>query len=95
MREARGLELATAEARRPFNLELGPLLRILLVQLGEEDHVLVVSTHHIISDQWSYGVIARELVKCYNTFCAGKRLPRFSRISRSNMPISPNGNGRG
>jgi len=75
MREARALELATAEARAPFNLELGPLLRILLVQLGEEDHVLVVSTHHIISDQWSYGVIARELVKCYNTFCGGKPAP--------------------
>jgi len=72
MREARALELATAEARRPFDLGQGPLLRILLVQLGEEDHVLVVSTHHIISDQWSYGVIARELVKCYNAFCAGK-----------------------
>ena len=45
---------------------------ILLIQLAEEDHVLVLSTHHIISDQWSYGVIARELVKCYNGFCAGK-----------------------
>ncbi len=72
LREARALELATAEARRPFNLEQGPLLRILLIQLGDEDHVLVMSTHHIISDQWSYGVIARELVKCYNAFCAGK-----------------------
>ncbi len=72
LREPRALELATAEARRPFDLEQGPLLRILLIQVGDEDHVLVVSTHHIISDQWSYGVIARELVKCYNSFCAGK-----------------------
>ena len=72
LREPRALELATAEARRPFNLEQGPLLRILLIQLGDEDHVLVVSTHHIMSDQWSYGVIARELVTCYNAFCAGK-----------------------
>jgi amino acid adenylation domain-containing protein len=71
-REPRALELATAEARCPFNLEQGPLLRILLIQLGEEDHVLVVSTHHIISDQWSYGIIARELVKCYNAHCASK-----------------------
>ncbi len=71
MREPRALELATAEARRPFDLDHGPLLRILLIQLGEEDHVLVVNTHHIISDQWSYGVIVRELVKCYNSFCAG------------------------
>ena len=70
-REPRALELATTEARRPFDLEEGPLLRVLLIQLGEEDHVLVMSTHHIISDQWSYGVIARDLVKCYNAWCAG------------------------
>lgn len=72
LREPRALELATAEARRPFDLERGPLLRIQLIQLGEEDHVLVMNTHHIISDQWSYGVIARELVASYNAFCAGQ-----------------------
>ncbi len=72
MREPRTLELATIEARRPFDLERGPLLRILLIQVGDEDHVLVVSTHHIISDQWSYGVIARELVGSYNACCGRK-----------------------
>lgn len=72
MREPRALEAATAEARRPFDLQRGPLLRILLIQVGDEDHVLVVSTHHIISDQWSYGVIARELVSSYNAFCGRK-----------------------
>ena len=59
MREPRTLELATIEARRPFDLERG-LSADFLIQVGDEDHVLVVSTHHIISDQWSYGVIARE-----------------------------------
>lgn len=72
MREPQAFEAATAEARRPFDLERGPLLRILLIQVGDEDHVLVVSTHHIISDQWSYGVIARELVGSYNAFCGRK-----------------------
>ncbi|MBS0172290.1 MAG: amino acid adenylation domain-containing protein [Nitrospira sp.] len=72
LREPRTLEIATAEARRPFDLECGPLLRIVLIQVGDEDHVLVVSTHHIISDQWSYGVIARELVSSYNAFCGRK-----------------------
>ena len=91
-REPQALELATAEARRPFDLEQGPLLRILLIQLGEEDHVFVMSTHHIISDQWSYGVIARELVKCYNAFYAGKPVVGSSLISRSNMPTSRYGN---
>ena len=70
-RETRALELATAEARRPFILDHGPLLRILLIQLDEEEHVLMINTHHIISDLWSFGIIARELVTCYNSFCAG------------------------
>ena len=72
LREPRALELATAEARRPFNLEQGPLLRVLLIQLGDEDQVVILNTHHIISDQWSYGIIARELVASYNAFCAGR-----------------------
>ena len=71
MREPRALELATAEARRPFALDHGPLLRILLIQLNEEEHVLMITTHHISSDLWSFGIIARELVTCYNSFCAG------------------------
>ena len=70
-RETRALELATAEARRPFDLDHGPLLRILLIQLDEEEHVLMMNAHHIISDLWSFGIIARELVTCYNSFCAG------------------------
>lgn len=72
LREPHALDLATAEARRPFNLERGPLLRVLLIQIGDEDHVVVLNTHHIISDQWSYGIIARELVSSYNAFCAGR-----------------------
>ncbi|HET6676075.1 MAG TPA: amino acid adenylation domain-containing protein, partial [Nitrospiraceae bacterium] len=65
-RERATAELATAEARRPFDLLSGPLLRVLLLQLEEEQHVIVLTTHHIITDQWSYGVIARELVDQYN-----------------------------
>lgn len=71
-REAQASELAMAEARRPFDLARGPLVRVLLMDLGEEDHVLMVTTHHIISDQWSYGIIARELVACYNAACEGR-----------------------
>ncbi|HNK78998.1 MAG TPA: amino acid adenylation domain-containing protein, partial [Nitrospira sp.] len=72
LREPRALELATAEARRPFDLEQGPLLRVFLIQLGDEDQIVILNTHHIISDQWSYGIIARELVTSYNAFCAGR-----------------------
>ena len=73
--EGRGGEaiaLATNEARRPFDLTSGPLIRVLTIQLGDEEHVVVLTTHHIISDQWSYGVIGRELVQCYNAFCDGE-----------------------
>lgn len=59
-------ELASAEARRPFNLSRGPLLRLTLIQLGPDDHVLLVTTHHIISDAWSIGIFMRELIAGYN-----------------------------
>jgi amino acid adenylation domain-containing protein len=70
-REQAASELATAEARRPFDLRTGPLLRVLLLQLDEEHHVVILTTHHIISDQWSYGIVARELVSRYNAHCDG------------------------
>ena len=67
IREAR--RILSEEARRPFNLEKGPLIRVLLLQLGEEDQVLLLNMHHVISDQWSLRVIARELTVLYNEFC--------------------------
>ncbi|HEX2055446.1 MAG TPA: amino acid adenylation domain-containing protein [Nitrospiraceae bacterium] len=70
-RERVSLESATAEARRPFDLARGPLLRVLLLQLEDEHHIIVLTTHHIISDQWSYGIIARELVAQYNAHVEG------------------------
>src|SRR6185369_15984594 len=58
-RELQGL--ATKEATRPFNLEESPLLRARLVKLGPEQHVLLLTTHHIVFDGWSLGVFYREL----------------------------------
>jgi amino acid adenylation domain-containing protein len=66
------IELATDEARRPFDLTTGPLIRALVIQVSDEEHVVVLTTHHIVSDHWSYGVIGRELVQCYNAFCDGQ-----------------------
>ena len=66
MHEAK--RILSEEVRRPFNLEKGPLFRVLLLQLGEEDQVLLLNMHHVISDQWSLGVIARELTVLYNEF---------------------------
>src|SRR4029450_1255245 len=60
-REAAARRLATEEARRPFDLARGPLLRVTLLRLDDEDHVLLLTMHHIVSDGWSIGVLHREL----------------------------------
>src|SRR6185436_668613 len=59
VREAR--RLARDEARRPFDLEHGPLLRVLLIRLGPEDHAVFLTMHHIVSDGWSMGVLVPEI----------------------------------
>ncbi|HEX7186485.1 MAG TPA: amino acid adenylation domain-containing protein [Thermoanaerobaculia bacterium] len=64
-REAEMLRLAGEEARRPFDLARGPLLRNLLVRLGPEDHVLAMAMHHIVSDGWSMTVLIREIAALY------------------------------
>ncbi|MBW4508480.1 MAG: amino acid adenylation domain-containing protein [Scytonematopsis contorta HA4267-MV1] len=64
--------LATKEAQRPFDLSNGPLLRVNLLRLGEESHVLLLTVHHIVSDGWSMGIFIQELSEFYQTFCAGQ-----------------------
>ncbi|RKG69098.1 amino acid adenylation domain-containing protein, partial [Corallococcus exercitus] len=71
-REAEARRLVTEDARQPFQLEEGPLLRTALVRLGVEDHLLLVTMHHIVSDGWSMGVLVRELVALYEAFSAGR-----------------------
>ncbi|HKH43208.1 MAG TPA: amino acid adenylation domain-containing protein, partial [Thermoanaerobaculia bacterium] len=60
-REARARALAAEEARRPFDLQRGPLLRLALLRLAAREHVLLVTMHHIVSDGWSMGVLLREI----------------------------------
>jgi amino acid adenylation domain-containing protein len=74
-REARLRDLLRDEAARPFDLSEGPLVRGQLVQLGDEEHVLSLCQHHIASDGWSVGVLARELGALYSAFCAGDSTP--------------------
>ncbi|NBC46059.1 amino acid adenylation domain-containing protein, partial [Corallococcus exiguus] len=71
-REAETLRLATLEARQPFHLVHGPLLRTALLRLAEETHVLLVTMHHIVSDGWSMGVLVKELATSYAAFSAGR-----------------------
>ncbi|HYW08046.1 MAG TPA: amino acid adenylation domain-containing protein, partial [Longimicrobium sp.] len=57
--------LLRAEAEAPFDLARGPLVRGTLVRLADDDHVLIVTMHHIVSDAWSVGVLVRELSALY------------------------------
>ena len=75
-RETEALRLATEDVQRPFDLSLGPLLRLTLLQTGEHDHILLLCIHHIVSDAWSSRVLMRELVTFYESFANGER-PRF------------------
>jgi len=64
----RGAELARIlqqEATRPFDLSRGPLLRVRLVRLAEDEHVLTLMLHHIVTDGWSFGVIMGDLGELY------------------------------
>ena len=57
---------------RPFDLAAGPLLRTDLLRLGEREHILLLSVHHIAFDGWSRGVFGTELMACYAAFHAGR-----------------------
>ncbi|NPC76705.1 non-ribosomal peptide synthase/polyketide synthase, partial [Pyxidicoccus fallax] len=63
------------EALRPFDLTRGPLLRAALLRLGAQEHVLVLTQHHIVSDGWSMGVVVRELAALYLAFSEGRPSP--------------------
>ncbi len=68
-----GLQRAVGlEVSRPFDLARGPVLRLRLFRLSELDHVVVLTMHHIVSDGWSIGVLARELSAAYGAFKAGR-----------------------
>ncbi|HEX8353743.1 MAG TPA: amino acid adenylation domain-containing protein, partial [Pyrinomonadaceae bacterium] len=74
-RELEARRLAEAEARLPLDLSEGPLLRVSLLRLAEDDHVLLLTMHHIISDGWSMGVLMRELTALYEAFVEGRESP--------------------
>ncbi|MEM9537686.1 MAG: condensation domain-containing protein, partial [Cyanobacteria bacterium P01_E01_bin.45] len=63
------------EAQRPFDISSDPLLRVALVALAEQKHMLSVTMHHIVSDGWSAGVLVRELAALYRAFSAGQPSP--------------------
>ena len=64
-REDKARTVARAAARKPFDLALGPLLRLGLVKLDESDHILLLHTHRIVADELSLDIFFRELWACY------------------------------
>src|SRR6185369_453364 len=71
-RETEAQLLLTNEARKPFNVEGGPLFRATLLLLSAEEHILLLTMHHIISDGWSIGILVRELIELYETFVSSR-----------------------
>jgi amino acid adenylation domain-containing protein len=71
--------LAAGYAQLPFDLVLGPLLRMVVLRLGPREHALVVGIHHIVSDGWSLGVFLRELAAIY-TACVAESLPALTEL---------------
>ncbi|ALG07358.1 non-ribosomal peptide synthetase [Kibdelosporangium phytohabitans] len=67
-------DVLRAEFGRPFDIRRGPLFRAVLVRLSDQEHILLLSSHHIVVDGWSMGVLADELSVLY----AGGKLPEIS-----------------
>ncbi|MBW4447034.1 MAG: amino acid adenylation domain-containing protein [Spirirestis rafaelensis WJT71-NPBG6] len=68
-------EFAALEAKKTFNLAKEPLVRATLLRLGEEEHIFLLTMHHIITDGWSNGVFLRELATLYAAFSTNQPIP--------------------
>ncbi|TLQ42863.1 non-ribosomal peptide synthetase [Streptomyces marianii] len=72
LREDRLRDLVRAETTRPYDLTTGPLVRVLLVRLTDDEHVCVLGMHHIVTDGWSMGIVTRELGELYAAHTEGR-----------------------
>src|SRR5215469_1444491 len=80
--EARTRHMAVHAAREPFDLSQGPLLRATLFRLDREDHILLLITHHLVYDDWSTGILMRELAELYSEGVAG------TEVSLAKLPFT-------
>jgi len=72
-REEEARRMAVEEAGKPFDLSRGPLLRMVLLRLEEEQHILLCTVHHLGGDAWSLEVLSRELSHLYQSYSLGQR----------------------
>ena len=68
-------EALRREGSEPFDLSSGPLVRVKLLRVGEREHILLRTMHHIVTDGWSEGIFNRELMELYEAFREGKGNP--------------------
>lgn len=73
-REKQSIVAAEQEASKPFDLQKGPLIRICVIRLADDDQLLVYNLHHIICDAWAIAFLERELVSLYNAYSSGESL---------------------
>src|SRR5438876_6669617 len=71
-REEETRQRSMEEAEWLFDLATGPLLRAELLRLAEEEHVMLLTMHHVVSDGWSVGVLVREVAALYEAFSQGR-----------------------
>ncbi|HEY2392251.1 MAG TPA: amino acid adenylation domain-containing protein, partial [Candidatus Angelobacter sp.] len=71
-KETTAEQFAAEEARKPFDLAAGPLFRVQLLRLNPQEHVLLATMHHIITDAWSNEILIREFVELYAAQCQGR-----------------------
>jgi amino acid adenylation domain-containing protein len=74
-RETEASRIASEEAGTGFDLSRGPLLRVKLLRLDGDRHMVLLTTHHIVSDGWSMGILVREVGALYRAFNAGEPSP--------------------
>ncbi|HET8843701.1 MAG TPA: condensation domain-containing protein, partial [Ktedonobacteraceae bacterium] len=82
--ETRGIQVARLlqqDWHRPFHLEEGPLLRALLLRLGEQEYIFLLTLHHLVTDAWSNSVLLEELTQFYAELAQGRE------IELADMPI--------
>ena len=67
--------LVVEEARRPFDLARGPLVRAKVLRLADDDQVGLLTMHHIVTDGWSTGILIREMTALYQAYCSDSPSP--------------------
>ena len=74
-REIEARRIVSQESQRPFDLSTGSLLRVILLQLDKSEYILLLNLHHIVADDWSIGVLIRELGVLYTAMSSNQPSP--------------------